>query len=107
MTRGYEPYDDEWFGHDHGPKIVDLLQEMKFPETGVDETDVILRKCWYGEYTSIQALKLDVMQLTRDTGLGTTTRIEKEEYEARRRECEQLVDEGILDLIPRALIVDL
>lgn len=47
------------------------------------------------------------MQLTRDTDLGTTTRIEKEEYEAKRRECEQLVDDGILHLIPRALTVDL
>lgn len=34
ITRGYEPYDNEWFGQDHGPKIVDLLQEMIFPENG-------------------------------------------------------------------------
>ncbi len=103
MTRGYEPYDNEWFGHDHGPKIVELLQEMKFPETGDDEIDTIIRKCWHGEYASIQALKLDVIRLTSNNDAGITSIMEKEEYEARRQECEQLVKEGILDVVPRAI----
>ncbi|KAL9130921.1 MAG: hypothetical protein Q9217_001024 [Psora testacea] len=77
MTHGYEPYDNEWFGHDHGPNIIELLQEMKFLETGNDKID-----------------------LTRDTVPETTTRMEKEEYEARRQECKQLMDDWILDLIP-------
>ncbi|KAI9729142.1 MAG: hypothetical protein M1834_007049 [Cirrosporium novae-zelandiae] len=64
MTRGYEPYDDKWFGKDHGPIVVDLLQEMRFPElSDNDEIDIVIQKCWHGKYDSIQSLRNGVHQL--------------------------------------------
>ena len=55
MTRGYESYNNEWFGERHGPVIVDLLQKMMFPNTDDNKVDTIVRSYWHGEYDSIQA----------------------------------------------------
>ena len=63
MTRGYEPYDNEWFGERHGPVIVDLLQKMVFPKTDDNKVDTIIRRCWHGEYDSIQRLSATVKLL--------------------------------------------
>ena len=46
LSRGFKPYDDEWFGDDHGPRIATLLPEMNFSDTGddvVDPTDELER----------------------------------------------------------------
>ena len=101
MTRGYEPYDDEWLGEDHGPMVVDLLQAKKFPRMSEDATDNMIQKCWHGEYESINSLKLEVMRLHRYIGLGMAKAMPEEEYEARRQECRTLVKLGVLDDTPR------
>jgi hypothetical protein len=40
--------------------------------------------------------KLKVNQLVRNTDIDTATLIEKEDYQARQWECEQLVKDGVL-----------
>ena len=97
LTRGYEPYENEWFGRDHGPITIELLQAKKFPALDRGDIDAIIRKCWNGEYSSMEALKLDTLQLAQDEPLPTPRVMDKREYEATRKECEQLVKDGILE----------
>ncbi len=97
LTRGYEPYENEWFGRDHGPITIELLQAKKFPALDRGDIDAIIRKCWNGEYLSMKALKLDTLQLAQDEPLPTPRVMDKREYEATRTECEQLVKDGILE----------
>lgn len=66
LTRGYEAYENEWFGRDHGPITIELLQALKFPALDGGDIDTIIRKCWNGEYSSMKALKLDTLQLAQD-----------------------------------------
>lgn len=101
MTRGYEPYDNEWFGQDHGPMVVSLLQRKKFPKVNENGTDTIIRKCWHGEFGSVKSVKLEVIRLHRDIRHSMATAMPKEEYEARRQECKELVELGVLGETPR------
>jgi len=101
MTRGYEPYDDEWFGDDHGPEVVSLLQEKNFPNIDDNDIDTIIHKCWYGEYKWIKSLKSEVMRLGRCTESSMAKAMREEEYQANRQECERLVKAGVLSKTPR------
>ena len=101
ITRGYEPYDNEWFGDDHGKEVVRLLQERKFPKLDKNDTDTVIYKCWYGEYRSIKNLKFEVIRLDRRNEFGMAEAMQMEEYQARRQECKELVQSGVLDNTPR------
>jgi len=101
MTRDYELYDNEWFGENHGKMIVRLLQERKFPKVNENNIDTIIHKCWQGQFGLIESLKLEVLRLGRDVGLRMAKAMPKEEYEARHRECRELVELEVLDETPR------
>ncbi|KAL9009164.1 MAG: hypothetical protein Q9173_005783 [Seirophora scorigena] len=97
MSRGFEPYDDQWLGEDRAGEILDRLQAMNFPATSDSEVDKLIRGCWYGDYTTMQCLNVEVMRLCpvyRDPSEG----ISAVEVEAVRQECKQLVAEGVLDI---------
>lgn len=100
ITRGYEPYDDVWLGPQHVPAVMHLLRTMKFPETTDSKADTVIRKCWHGEYESIQNLSLDVMQLCRDVEFRTAQVMPPEEYEVRKQECMKIVEDGSLIRAP-------
>ena len=69
LTRDYEPSDDTWLGEDHGPTTVDMLQNMRFPALSPnDDADQVIRKCWYGEYPSVEELAFDVRAADNRTG---------------------------------------
>ena len=101
MTRGYEPYDNEWFGEDHGKEVVSLLQERNFPKLDKNDVDTIIHKCWYGEYGLVNNLKVEVIRLDRRIELSMAKPMRKEEYQARHQECKELVTLGVLDETPR------
>jgi len=42
MTRGYEPYEDEYFDPDHGVVVVNRLQVTILPNLGEDRLDQII-----------------------------------------------------------------
>ncbi|KAH7019480.1 hypothetical protein EDB80DRAFT_819888 [Ilyonectria destructans] len=48
LTRSYDPFEDEWWGHDHGPIGMWKLQKMEFPLIGHSKCDNIIRNCWHG-----------------------------------------------------------
>ncbi|MCJ1254555.1 hypothetical protein MMC24_002370 [Lignoscripta atroalba] len=102
MTRGYEPYDNEWFGKRHGPRTVDLLQSMAFPGTDDSTIDTIIRCCWHGKFDSIQRLSVKVRLLLLDRVEDSSPKvITGEELKSRQDECRQLVADGLLDSVGR------
>lgn len=64
LTRGHEPYEDSSVS---GPERVDLLQRKQFPSTDPnDMRDAVIRRCWHGDYSSIQQLLIEVESLRLD-----------------------------------------
>ncbi|OAA40711.1 protein kinase-like protein [Metarhizium rileyi] len=60
INYGFEVYGDRSLTEDpkeHGPRVVNLLQDMKFPELDGDPLiDDIIVKCWHNEYATIAEL---------------------------------------------------
>ncbi|GAB7356797.1 hypothetical protein MBLNU459_g7683t1 [Dothideomycetes sp. NU459] len=60
INYGYEVYGDRCLTDDpreHGPKVVDLLQDMEFPKLDGDELiDDVITKCWHYKYTKVADL---------------------------------------------------
>jgi serine/threonine protein kinase len=73
ISYGYEVYGDQCFGDDpsgkdHGPVVLDLLQNMIFPGLNGESTiDSIIKKCWYGEYKTIAELATDTDNLCENS----------------------------------------
>ncbi|KAL8959582.1 MAG: hypothetical protein Q9193_003581 [Seirophora villosa] len=97
ISRGFELYDDQWLGEDRAGEILDRLQAMNFPATSDSEVDKLIRGCWYGCYTTIQCLNVEVMRLC-PVDRDPSDRISAVEVEAVRQECKQLIAEGVLDI---------
>lgn len=91
MTRGYEPYDDQWYGKDHGPVTVDMMQRMEFPHTTVtEEKDSIVHKCWYGEFHTMEDLA-NAARLIGSQDEDTAQALTANFILARREECKQIM----------------
>lgn len=96
LTRGYDPFEDQWYGPDHGPIRMEKLQRMELPFTGDLEYDGVIRKCWHGQYKSITELAADIAALD-----GDAWKVTSEEdplwVKARMDECETIARSGILE----------
>ncbi|KAE8406690.1 kinase-like domain-containing protein [Aspergillus pseudonomiae] len=57
INYGFEVYDNQSLADDpyeHGPKVMDLLQDMKFPQLGGDPLiEDIINKCWHNQYLTL------------------------------------------------------
>ncbi|KAL8902870.1 MAG: hypothetical protein Q9207_004319 [Kuettlingeria erythrocarpa] len=105
ITRGFEPYDTEWLGENHGNKVVELLQAKIFPTTSDSKLDTIIRNCWHGGYTSIQQLHAQVKDTYPGVGSDMANAIDEAEFEDAGQECRRLVADGILDYAPRGFMI--
>lgn len=86
LTRGHEPYEGTSVSRS---QRVTLLQEKHFPATDTNNTrDAVIRKCWHGDYSSIQQLSIEVESLR----LAQMEDYNEEPLEARRQECLEWVD---------------
>ena len=60
INYGFEVYDDQCLADDpyeHGPKVMDLLQDMKFPKLDGDPLiNDIIDKCWHNQYRTLAEL---------------------------------------------------
>jgi hypothetical protein len=60
INYGFEVYGDRCLTEDpyeHGPKVVDLLQNMEFPELdGNPLIDNIINRCWHNDYVTVSEL---------------------------------------------------
>ena len=89
MVKGYEPYDDHWYGEIHGPITVNKLQNMEFPY--LDPNDIkerIIRDCWYGKFDCIENLAKIVGTLgSQNEVLGQV--LNPDFIKTKREECRQ------------------
>ena len=95
LTRGYDPYEDRWFGKDHGPILIDMFQKKKFPLLSSSNLDTIIRQCWGGEFVTVKQLSEVILAL--DGGWDEQIRVESTEwFMERQAECQEMVANGLL-----------
>ncbi|KAH9210563.1 hypothetical protein DL95DRAFT_393318 [Leptodontidium sp. 2 PMI_412] len=84
INHGVEVYDDQDFGKDHGPVIVERLQRMVFPKLDSDSVlDFIIDDCWHGRFQSVAALSKAISQQC-DLKNYSSQAMPPEEFAARR-----------------------
>ncbi|OQD74048.1 hypothetical protein PENDEC_c012G07007 [Penicillium decumbens] len=71
INYGFEVYEDRCLTEDdpkeHGPKVVELLQNMDFPKLDGDPViDTVIDKCWHNKYAAIADLVTDTKMLVID-----------------------------------------
>jgi serine/threonine protein kinase len=102
INYGIEVYDDQDFGKDHGPVIVERLQRMMFPKLDSDAVlDSIIDDCWHDRFQSVAALSESISQQC-DLRNYSSQAMSPEEFAARRACCLQLVEGGILNTLSKA-----
>ena len=96
MTRGFEPYEDDDFGPEHGPIVVDRLRQMEFPELSEGHLDRIIQNCWTGKFGLLQDLARETQLLDGAQQLPQAMPFGPEYCIACRKECQAIVDSGAL-----------
>jgi hypothetical protein len=70
INYGFEVYEDRCLTEDpyeHGPKVVDLLQNMEFPKLdGNPMIDNIIDKCWHNKYVTVSELAVHTKMLLNE-----------------------------------------
>ncbi|KAJ5458121.1 hypothetical protein N7475_009509 [Penicillium sp. IBT 31633x] len=112
MNYGFEVYGDRCLTedpYDHGPKVVDLLQNMVFPRLdGNPMIDDIIHKCWHNKYATIFESAVHTKRLlnerTDTAGNRAGSREEEvenplEELISEKEFCQDLQKQGLLDLL--------
>ncbi|KKK22203.1 hypothetical protein ARAM_003252 [Aspergillus rambellii] len=90
INYGFEVYGDRCLTEDpyeHGPKVVDLLQNMEFPKLDGDPlVDNIIDKCWHNKYVTVSELAVHTKKLLNEsTNTAGNNRVGSRE-EGRREE---------------------
>lgn len=70
INYGFEVYSDRCptdDPYDHGPKVVELLQNMEFPKLDSSVIDNIIAKCWHNKYVKVAELATDTKALLSET----------------------------------------
>ena len=70
INYGFEVYGDRCLAedpYDHGPRVVDLLQNMEFPMLNGDPLiDDIIEKCWHNKYATVSELAAHTKTLVNE-----------------------------------------
>lgn len=94
LVRGYDPYEDKWFGKDHGPILIDKFQKMKFPPLSGSTLDIVIQKCWYGQFATIKQL---YEAMDSHGGWCEETKVKSTELIMERRaNCEEIIKNEVL-----------
>ncbi|KAJ5100382.1 hypothetical protein N7456_006434 [Penicillium angulare] len=126
INYGFEVYGDRHLTEDyreHGPRAIELLQDMIFPDLNGDPLiDEIIQKCWHNKYGSIAALasadaratgkespteiftvaEVNTMQMGRDTSdqhRGSGEILVLEGFDSKQDLCRDLEKRGLLELL--------
>ncbi|KAM5433687.1 hypothetical protein McanMca71_003372 [Microsporum canis] len=109
INYGFEVYGDRCLHEnprEHGPKVVELMQDMEFPELDGDPLiDGIIDKCWHNKYTTVAELAAQTDTLLAEGTNGEQNNVEEdttEEPSWKRAFCQDLEDRGL----PRLLASD-
>ena len=80
INYGFEVYGDRCLTNDpkeHGPRVVNLLQNMEFPELNGDPLiDGIIDKCWHNKYTTVSELAAQTQALVAEETTAEETKNE-------------------------------
>lgn len=96
LTRGFDPFEDQWWGPDHGPIRMQKLQRMELPKLDHLECDNVILSCWHGRYKSITELSADIVAL--DGNAWEVTFEEDSRWaKARINESKTIARSGILE----------
>jgi len=93
LTRGYDPYENHWFGADHDITIMDMLQKREFPPLTLSCADTIIRQCWDADFATIKEIESSLLE-TACRGHRETKAIAW--YVTRQEECKEMVRKGSL-----------
>ncbi|KJZ72468.1 hypothetical protein HIM_08137 [Hirsutella minnesotensis 3608] len=97
LTRGHDPYENEWWGPDHGPICQGKLQNMEFPDLGKEKYDNIIGQCWHGRYESIAQLSGHIAGLDQGSWESIESQASASDIRSRKLECEMMVQNGVLE----------
>lgn len=93
LLRGYEPYEKESWGKDHGVILAKKFQEREFPSLNDSAEDKIIRRCWNGGYKAVSDLLAEFATSTQQD-----EPVEKDEgwVQARQNECKTFYQIGLV-----------
>jgi serine/threonine protein kinase len=105
INYGFEVYGDRCLTanpREHGRKVVDLLQNMEFPNLDGDPfIDDIINKCWHNKYATIAELAAYTETLLpgrknrREIGENRTA----EDFSSKKAFCQSLERRGLLHML--------
>jgi len=111
MTHGFEPYEDTVDSPMYPVSFPTVFQAAtaNFITDGVDPTLdadneldlVVFKGCWNGDFGSVKALH-EKLQAMGGENISPPQGISDEDYSSRRRECEQMVENGLLEVSEEA-----
>ncbi len=98
LLRGHEPYETESWGRNHFVILGEKFQNKEFPPLTNSAGDVIIRKCWDGEYRMVGEL---LAEFTDDAGQDEPVGEDQEWLEMRQMECKTFIQSGLVDTLDR------
>jgi serine/threonine protein kinase len=108
INYGFEVYGDRCLTEDpkeHGPKVVDLLQNMEFPNLDGDlMIDNIIDRCWHNKYATVAELAAHTKTLlTEVTNSDSCDNVDQdhstEDLSLKKAFCQDLEKRGLLQLL--------
>ena len=98
LLRGHEPYETESWGINHFVILGEKFQKKEFPLLTDSAEDMIIHKCWNGEYEMISELLAEIAGTNRQ---DVPTSEDRESLEMRQQECKTFVQSGWIDTLDR------
>ena len=74
------------------------FQNTEFPSLTDSATDVVISKCWNGEYLSVKDL---LTEFANDAGMDDPAVEDHEWLELRQVECKEFIKSGFVDTLQR------
>lgn len=124
INYGFEVYGDQCLTedpYDHGPKVVELLQDMQFPALHGDKViDDIISRCWHNGYGKVAELAAYTETLLYDKAECETTdtvvpnsresnrhtkvypHYSREDVSSKKAYCEDLKKRGLLSVLSQS-----
>ncbi|KAJ5741113.1 hypothetical protein N7493_000985 [Penicillium malachiteum] len=119
INYGFEVYGDRCLtddAHDHGPRVVELLQDKKFPKLdGIPLIDRVIEKCWQNKYvkasdtaadTKTLLSEIDAMESkgtinteTDSWGLNMDQGYSHQDFLSEQKFCQDLEKQGLLEAL--------
>lgn len=94
LTRGFNPYEDKWFGQDHRIHIVKMLRNGEFPQLETHPWDIVINSCWAGNFETVKDLYINIHLLIGQ--IKSTPLLDQTTIEERRLECKRAVEDRLV-----------